>query len=146
MRDLVPFGTHAWVKIHNAGKLERRVKLGFFIGYDNESTEYHMYYPECRTVGVEREVTFDVSLREAIELLLDDIPVFRSDGSPAVKDGNGSVAGEEKVDREIRDEPRLDGGIDGELENARSEHRTQSLLEPHWKAPPRSMREYVNRH
>jgi hypothetical protein len=60
-----------------------------------------------------------------IELLLEDIPVFQSNGSPAVKDGNGSIAGEEKVDREIRDELRLDGEIDGELENGEAEELPQ---------------------
>jgi hypothetical protein len=121
MRKLVPFGTRAWVKIHNAGKLERRAKLGFFVGYDDESTGFRIYYPERRTVGVEREVTFDVSPRETIEVPLDDIPVFRPNGSPAEKDGNVPVAGEEKADREIRDEPRLDGEIEGEPENREAE-------------------------
>jgi hypothetical protein len=121
MWNLVPFSTCAWVKIHNAGKLDHHVKLGFFVGYDDESMGFRIYYPECRTVGVEREVTFDVSPRETIEILLDDIPVFWPNGSPAVKDGNGSVAGEEKVDREIRDEPRLDGEIDGGPKNGEAE-------------------------
>jgi hypothetical protein len=53
-------------------------------------------------------------LRETIEVPLDNIPVFRPNGSPAEKDGNGPAAGEEKADREIRDEPRLDGEIEGE--------------------------------
>jgi hypothetical protein len=66
-----------------------------------------------------------VSPRDVIELPLDNIPVCWSNDSPAVKDGNGSVAGEEKVDREIRDEPRLDGEIDGEPENGEAEELPQ---------------------
>lgn len=55
----VPFGTRAWVKILKAGKLDRRAKLGFFVGMDFESTGYRIYYPDRRHVNVEREVVFD---------------------------------------------------------------------------------------
>src|SRR5262245_30941426 len=75
LRDLVPFGTRAWVKIHNAGKLEHRAKLGYCVGYDDNSTGYRIYYPERRTVGVEREVVFDTSPRDVIEVSIDDLPI-----------------------------------------------------------------------
>ena len=97
------------------------MKLGFFVGYNDESMGFHIYYPEHRTVGVEKEVTFDVLPRETIKVSLDNIPVFWLNGSPAVKNGNGPVAGEEKADREIMDEPRLDGGLEGEPENREAE-------------------------
>jgi hypothetical protein len=61
---LVPFGTRAWVKIMDAGKLEPRAKLGFFVGFDDESTGFRIYYPDKRTVNPEREVTFDRLTRD----------------------------------------------------------------------------------
>jgi hypothetical protein len=60
MSKLVPFGTKAWVKIVGAGKLDRRAEPGYFVGYDNESTGYRIYFPEKRIVKPEREVVFDL--------------------------------------------------------------------------------------
>jgi hypothetical protein len=53
LSGLVPFGTRAWVKIVDAGKLERRARLGYFVGYDTKSTGYRIYFPERRLVRVE---------------------------------------------------------------------------------------------
>src|SRR3984957_18516231 len=57
--DVVAFGTRAWVKIVDAGKLDRRARLGYFVGYDSQSTGYRIYFPDKRSVNVEREVVFD---------------------------------------------------------------------------------------
>ena len=59
MSNVVPFGTKAWVKIVDAGKLEARAEQGYFVGFDAESAGYRIYFPEKRTVKPEREVTFD---------------------------------------------------------------------------------------
>jgi hypothetical protein len=59
LSNLVPFGTKAWVKIFSAGKLEPRSELGYFVGYDKESTGHRIYFPSKRTVKPEREVVFD---------------------------------------------------------------------------------------
>jgi hypothetical protein len=34
LSQLVPFGTRAWVKLVDAGKLDRRAKPGYFVGFD----------------------------------------------------------------------------------------------------------------
>ena len=58
MSKVVPFGTRTWVKIVDAGKLDPRAKLGFFVGFDHESTGYRIFYADKRRVNVEREVAF----------------------------------------------------------------------------------------
>jgi hypothetical protein len=59
MSGIIPFGTKAWVKMVNAGKLEARSEPGYFVGYDDQSTGYRIYFPDKRTVKPEREVVFD---------------------------------------------------------------------------------------
>jgi hypothetical protein len=44
--NLVPFGMKAWVKLVHSGKPDPRAKFGYFVGYDTQSTGYHIYYPE----------------------------------------------------------------------------------------------------
>jgi hypothetical protein len=67
MSGLVPFGTRAWVKIHGAGKLQRRARLGHFVGMDDESKGYRIYFPEQRRVAIEREVIFDRSAGDVLQ-------------------------------------------------------------------------------
>src|SRR5262245_33188369 len=127
LSELVPFGTRAWVKIHSAGKLEPRARLGYFVGYDDTSTGYKIYYPERRTVGVEREVVFDTSPRDVIEVPIDDLPI-----DSVFKEKLGSSGGgEEKVDEDQGEEPSVqeaeeenDEGLQGEGHEQESEVRT----------------------
>jgi hypothetical protein len=65
MLKVVPFGTHAWVKIVDAGKLDHRAKLGFFAGFDSESTSYRVYFANKCRVNVEREVVFHRTAADA---------------------------------------------------------------------------------
>ena len=53
------FGSVVWVKVKDAGKLEPQAVEGHFVGYDEESKGYRIYYPKRRTVIVERDVFFD---------------------------------------------------------------------------------------
>jgi Reverse transcriptase (RNA-dependent DNA polymerase) len=53
------FGVAAYVKDLKAGKLDARAKKGQFIGYDSESKRYRIYWPEKRSVTVERNVVFN---------------------------------------------------------------------------------------
>jgi hypothetical protein len=46
LSQVPPFGTRAWVKIHGAGKLVLRARLGYFVGMDDESTGFRIYFPE----------------------------------------------------------------------------------------------------
>ena len=42
-----------------AGKLDARAKVGRFVGYDSESKGFRIYWPEKRSVSVERNVVFN---------------------------------------------------------------------------------------
>ena len=53
------FGSVVWVKVKDAGKLEPQAVEGHFVGYDEESKGYRIYYLKRRTVIVERDVFFD---------------------------------------------------------------------------------------
>ena len=59
LAGLQEFGTAAYVKKLGAGKLEERAKIGRFVGYDSESKGYRIYWPEKRSVTVERNVVFN---------------------------------------------------------------------------------------
>jgi hypothetical protein len=56
-----PPTTHACIKIHSAGKLVPRSRLAYFVGMDNESTGFRIYFSERRIINVERKVAFDRS-------------------------------------------------------------------------------------
>ena len=49
----------AYVKDNNAGKLDSRAHVGRFVGYDTESKGFWIYFPERRTVSIERNVVFN---------------------------------------------------------------------------------------
>jgi hypothetical protein len=53
------FGVAAYVKDLNAGKLDPRAVKGRFVGYDTESKGYRIYWPEKRSISIERNVAFN---------------------------------------------------------------------------------------
>src|SRR5882762_4938951 len=55
------FGPAAYVKDLKAGKLDSRAQLGRFVGYDSESKGFRIYWPNKRSVTVERNVVFNDS-------------------------------------------------------------------------------------
>ena len=61
------FGTVVWVKVKDAGKLEPQAVEGHFVGYDEKSKGYRIYYPKRRTVIVERDVYFDKNAAMALD-------------------------------------------------------------------------------
>jgi len=78
LSTLIPFGTHTWVKLYKPGKLNPQAKEGRFVGFDKECRGYKIYYPDTRTVNIEREVTFDKAKLtyddSTIPLPVDDSP------------------------------------------------------------------------
>jgi hypothetical protein len=48
-----------WVKLKDAGKLEPQAAEGHFVGYDEESKGYRIYFPRHRLIVIERDVYFD---------------------------------------------------------------------------------------
>src|ERR1700683_4470637 len=59
LAGLQEFGVAAYVKDNNAGKLDSRAHVGRFVGYDTESKGFWIYFPERRTVSIERNVVFN---------------------------------------------------------------------------------------
>jgi len=61
------FGVAAYVKDLKAGKLESRAQMGRFMGYDSESKGYRIYWPQKRSVTVERNVVFNENDVQTLE-------------------------------------------------------------------------------
>ena len=55
------FGVAAYVKDLKAGKLDACAKVGQFVGYNSESKSYWIYWPQKRSITVERNVIFNES-------------------------------------------------------------------------------------
>ena len=60
LSELPEWGTRVWVHNDKGSKLEGCSKIGKWVGFDEESTHAHwIYWPDRRTVSVERNVKFD---------------------------------------------------------------------------------------
>ena len=64
------FRTAAYVKDLNAGKLDPKVHIGRFVGYDSESKGYQIYWPKQKSISVEWNVVFNAS-----DVTLDEVDV-----------------------------------------------------------------------
>lgn len=53
------FGATIWVKDLEANKLELHAKVRRFVGYDEESKGFRVYYPKKWSVGIKRDVRFN---------------------------------------------------------------------------------------
>ena len=58
-KDLKPWGNKVWVKLTKPGKLNSQSREGRFVGHDEESKGYRIYWPENRSLTVERDVVFE---------------------------------------------------------------------------------------
>ncbi|KAJ2911382.1 hypothetical protein MD484_g9032, partial [Candolleomyces efflorescens] len=86
LANLQPWGSKVHVKDLNAGKLESRIREGRYLGPDEESLGIPVYWPDKRTVTVERQVFYN--LPEARKVVVegekddeDHIYVFNNDTS-----------------------------------------------------------------
>ena len=69
------FGAAAYVKDLKAGKLDSHTKVGRFVGYNLESKGYRIYWPQKRSVTVERNIVFneeDVCTNDDVHILAGD--------------------------------------------------------------------------
>ena len=78
LSKLIPFGTHTWVKLYKPSKLNPQAREGRFVGFDTECRGYKIYYPDARTINIEREVVFDKSKltydESTVSLPIDESP------------------------------------------------------------------------
>jgi hypothetical protein len=59
LKKVLVFGAVVWMKVKDAGKLDSQAVEAHFVGYDEESKGYRLYFPKRRAVVVERDVYFD---------------------------------------------------------------------------------------
>ena len=57
--QLCEWGVTVWVKQLDAGKLDPRAKEAHFMGFDEESKGFRIYWPKKKKVSIERDVYFD---------------------------------------------------------------------------------------
>ena len=59
LAGLPVWGAHIWVHDADASKIDSHARLGHWVGYDAQSRGHHMYWPDKRSVWVERNVRFE---------------------------------------------------------------------------------------
>ena len=59
LAGLLEWGSRIWVKKLDVRKLEPRAFEAIFVGYDNKSKGYRVYWPFRRHVSIERDVYFN---------------------------------------------------------------------------------------
>jgi len=59
LSQLCEWGTTVWVKWLDAGKLDPRAEEACFIGFDDESKGFQIYWPKKFKVSIERDVYFN---------------------------------------------------------------------------------------
>ncbi|CAA7270187.1 unnamed protein product [Cyclocybe aegerita] len=59
LSNLLEWGCKVWVHDTDNGKLDGHLKLGRWVGFDQDSTHaHHIYLPEKRTVSIKRNIKF----------------------------------------------------------------------------------------
>jgi hypothetical protein len=59
LSNFITWGAKVWVKILDTGKLQPRAVEGHFMGYNEESKAYRIYWPTQRKISIERDVYID---------------------------------------------------------------------------------------
>ncbi len=62
LRDLHKFGCKVWVHDADGSKLDGRARVGHWLGFDGDSSGHRIYWPDNRSIAVERSVKFDNSV------------------------------------------------------------------------------------
>jgi len=61
LAGLLVWGARVWVHVVDASKIDSRAPLGRWVGYDSQSRGHCVYWPDRRSVTVERSVQFEMS-------------------------------------------------------------------------------------
>ena len=59
LKRVLVFSAVVWIKVKDAGKLDSQAVEGHFVGYDEGSKAYCLYFPKCPSIVVERDIYFD---------------------------------------------------------------------------------------
>ncbi|PPQ83632.1 hypothetical protein CVT26_000950 [Gymnopilus dilepis] len=85
LRGLREWGEKVWVRIEGGNKLGGRVKEGRWVGVDERSKGVRVYWPDSKTVSVERNVYYDNTCSSASRLEgEEDIVVETKADSPVI--------------------------------------------------------------
>jgi len=83
LKGLREFGEKVYVRVEKGNKLGGRVHLGKWLGVDDESKGVRVYWPDTRTITVERNTYFNNSLNSHLEGE-EDVHITMTDISPDV--------------------------------------------------------------
>ncbi|KAF8800889.1 hypothetical protein BYT27DRAFT_7104503, partial [Phlegmacium glaucopus] len=123
LKGLREWGERMYVRIEGGTKLGGRVKEGRWLGIDEESKGVRVYWPDTKTVTVERNVTYNNSSVERFEeeqvtleqnKTVDDLPFENPENLP------------DEEDLPIEDTPELP---DAEALNKRIRKPTQKVAD-----------------
>jgi hypothetical protein len=67
LKGLWEWGEKVWVRIEGGNKLGGQVREGRWIGVDEQSKGMRIYWPDTKTITVERNIYFDDSLASDLE-------------------------------------------------------------------------------
>ena len=59
LRNLREWGEKVWVRVEKGNKLGGRVRKGHWLEIDEESKGVHVWWPDTKTVGIERNVYYN---------------------------------------------------------------------------------------
>ena len=59
LSQLCEWGTTVWIKQLDAGKLDLRAEEACFVGYNDESKGFRIYWPKKHKISIERDMYFD---------------------------------------------------------------------------------------
>ena len=76
-KGLQEFGAKVWVHDANGSKLDGRSTIGCWVSFDEESSGHRIYWPERRSVSIERSVKFD----DEAEILLPNSALLEGENS-----------------------------------------------------------------
>ncbi len=65
LKNVHEFGEKVWVRVEKGNKLGERVCEGRWLGIDDESKAIRVWWPNTKSVGVERNVYYDNSCSSA---------------------------------------------------------------------------------
>ena len=59
LKDLREWGSKVWVHTTEGSKLDGRLKVGKWVGFDESSSAHRIYWLERRYISIERSIKFD---------------------------------------------------------------------------------------
>ena len=112
LKKVLAFGAVVWVKVKDAGKLDSQAVDGHFVGYDEESKGYRLYFPKRRHIAVEHDVYFD---KEAVIEVGDVVfkeettqePVNLDFSNPMVANKDATSSAPENLEKTDENVPKI---------------------------------------